>query len=117
MSAFVDNNIKLPFVRGLMAFYPLVSSVDRLASLDGWLLSVLQRAIRERNRLIRAAGLTEYSISRASLLSGDWYQSDIPNESRVPSFVRGWRAARKFYKRYGLSEVKAPSYYALLSHY
>lgn len=114
---FIDDDVKLPFVRGLMAFYPLVSRIDRLADLDGWLLNVLRRAIRERNRLIAAQGGAIYTISPDKLISGDWHNSDVANETQLPSFVRGWRAARKFYKRYGLSEVKAPSYYTLLNNY
>ena len=116
--SFIDENVKLPFVRGVMAFYPLVSGIDRLAELDGWLLDVLSRAIRERQKLImQQPGLVSYTIDRASLIDGNWHQSEIANETMLPSFVRGWRAARKFYKRYGLSEMKAPSYYSLLSLY
>lgn len=118
LSNFIDENIKLPFVRGLMAFYPLVTDVERLAELDGWLVNVLMRAMRERRRLITAQpGIQPYAISEDQLIDGKWYKSDVENETRLPSFVRGWRAARKFYKRYGLSEVSAPSYYALLSAY
>ena len=118
LSRFIDDDVKLPFVRGVMAFYPLVSEIDRLAELDGWLLSVVKRALRERQRLIaKQGGLTSYSIADADLLSGSWHVSQVANETSLPSFVRGWRAARKFYKRYGLSELKAPTYYSLLSAY
>jgi RNA-directed DNA polymerase len=115
---FLDEDIKLPHVRGLMAFYALVNTIDTLKELDGWLLDVLRRAIKQRNILIgQQSGLTSYTIGESELISGDWYSNLIPNETGLPSFVRGWRAARKFYKRYGLSEVEAPSYYAILSLY
>lgn len=114
---FLDEDVKLPIVRGLMAFYPLVSRVDKLAMLDGWLKNVLIRAMRERGRLIVAQGGKPYQISDISLVEGSWYKSDIPNESILPSFVRGWRASRKFYKRYGLSEIKGPTYYSLMNLY
>jgi RNA-directed DNA polymerase len=117
LDRFINENVKLPFVRGLMAFYPLVSDVERLAELDGWLLNVIKRAIRERNRFIANQGQTPYSIDNGSLLSGTWHTSDVANETALPSFVMGWRAARKFYKRYGLSEVSSPSYYSLISLY
>lgn len=118
LHAFIEDDVKLPVVRGLMAFYPLVTHVERLAKLDGWLLNIVHRALRERNKLIAAqGGLAPYKLSRDVLLDGNWHTSDIPNETRLPSFVRGWRAARKFYKRYGLSEVRGPSYYSLLSLY
>lgn len=114
---FIDDDVKLPFVRGLMAFYPLVSTIKSLVQLDGWLKNVLMRAIRERNRLLVAQGLVPYTILEDDLLSGNWYGDELPQETALPSFVKGWRAARKFYKRYGLSEMEAPGYYSLLSLY
>lgn len=117
LKLFIEEDVKLPFVRGVMAFYPLVSKVDRLAELDGWLVNVLKRALRERDKVIKKQGLQSYKISDEDLLSGSWHVSDVANETVMPSFVRGWRAARKFYKRYGLSELRAPTYYSLLSVY
>lgn len=117
LARFVNNDVKLPYVRGLMAFYALVTEVQHLASLDGWLANVLTRAIKERQRYIIANGLFSYSIQQEQILNGSWHESEVGNETVLPSFVRGWRAARKFYKRYGLSEVEAPSYYALLNMY
>jgi hypothetical protein len=117
LTNFIDADVKLPYVRGLMDFYALVSRVDRLAQLDGWLVNVLQRAVRERQKIIVAQGLPGYGITKESIISGDWHISEVNNETSLPSFVRGWRAARKLYRRYGLSEVQAPSYYSLLSLY
>lgn len=117
LKAFLDDDVKLPIVRGLMAFYPLVSSIEKFAELDGWLENVIQRALRARNKIIVTQGLAPYTISGDELLNGTWHVSTVPNETSLPSFVRGWRAARKFYKRYGLSEIKAPSYYSLMSFY
>ena len=88
--------------------------------MDGWLKNVLMRAIRERTKLIASQGLPMYSIKEADLLSGAWHASPIqgsPNETLLPSFVMGWRAARKFYKRFGLAEIEAPSYYSAMSLY
>ncbi len=117
LSRFLDSDVKLPIVRGLMAFYPLVTNIARFVELDGWLKNVLMRALRERNRLIQSQSLPTYQIGENELIDGSWHQSDVPNETNLPSFVRGWRAARKFYKRYGLSEIKAPSYYSIMSVY
>lgn len=117
LSDFIEEDVKLPYVKGLMAFYALVSRVDRLAKLDGWLANVLKRAIRERSRIIGQQGLSTYSIDAEQIINGSWHQSDVNNETRLPSFVKGWRASRKFYKRYGLSEVQSPSYYSLISLY
>jgi hypothetical protein len=117
---FLDQNVKLKFVRGLLAFYPLVTKIDTLKELDGWLKNVVQRAIKERNKLISAqhlpGGLT-YSIPDNDLIDGSWYSSPVPNETSLPSFVRGWRAARKYYGRYGLSAIESPSYYSAITLY
>ena len=117
LTNFIENDVKLPFIRGLMAFYPLVSTIKTHAELDGWLKNILARAIRERNRLLVINGLPTYKISEDDLLNGSWYNSDLAQETTLQSFVRAWRAARKFYKRYGLSEMQAPGYYSLLSLY
>lgn len=115
---FIEEDVKLPFLKGLMAFYPLVSCVNRLSELDGWLLNALKRAIRERMRLVKLSGSSgHYVLNNNQLLDGSWHKSSVANETRLPSFVRGWRSARKFYKRYGLSEIQAPSYYSLLNLY
>ena len=118
IQAFLTNNQRLPKMRGLMSFYPLVSSLEQLSALDGWLLSVLQRALREREKVLRGLGHTYARPSKAEILSGNWYrETTIRNETRLPSFVRAWRAARKYYFRYGLKDIKPPSYYSLLSTY
>ncbi len=120
LTRFIEQDIKLKYVRGLLAFYPLVSHPQTLKTLDGWLKNILLRAVRERNKLIAAQGLVAYKISAQDLLTGGWHVSPIPgapNETTLPSFVMGWRAARKFYKRFGLAEIEAPSYYAVMSLY
>lgn len=120
IDSFIESNQKLRVVRGLLAFYPLVTSPETLRELDGWLKNVLERAIVERNKLIASQNLPEnllYSITEQELISGNWYASDVANETKLPSFVLGWRAARKYYGRYGLSGIEGPSYYSAMSLY
>ena len=38
-----------------------------------------------------------------------WRGDDQP-ETRMPSLVRGWRAARKHFFTFGLEQVQAPKY-------
>ncbi|MGB3844983.1 MAG: reverse transcriptase domain-containing protein [Sphingopyxis sp.] len=116
--AFLTLGTKLRAVRGLMAFYPMVTDSRDLVALDGWLLNVVRRALRERRRLLQAAGYNVPLVSNAGLISGSWYnEPTIQNECKMPSFVMGWRAARKFYLRFGLNEIRAPSYYSITSMY
>jgi len=98
-----------------MSFYPLVTTVEQFATLDGWLISALRRAIKERSKLLKAKfGLTLQPLTDAQIVDGAWYQfqSGIALETRAPSFVLAWRAARKSFKQYGLSDFEAPTYYS-----
>jgi RNA-directed DNA polymerase len=50
-----------------------------------------------------------------SLILGDWldltqWRDEPKPETALPSFVRGWRAARKYYLTYGLTDVEPPQY-------
>jgi hypothetical protein len=115
--AFLQDDEKPPFLRGLMAFFPLTKDIEQLRELDGWLLSVVRRAIRERVRVINSFGHPHTELSKEQVLSGDWYvHPDILNDTSLPSFVRSWRVSRKFYLRYGLADIRPPSYYSLLSY-
>ena len=95
---------------GLLSFYPLVDDVRSFRMLDGWLLNVLMRAQRRRHDLI-SEFIKNYTVyTEAEWLSGDWYDSQIDNESKIPSFVRGWRYVRKSLNVYGLQEFPTPPY-------
>jgi RNA-directed DNA polymerase len=117
ISAFLENDAKPPFVRGLMAFLPLTTDVNQLSELDGWLLSVVRRAQRERVRVLAGFGHSIATLTKQEIISGSWYNYPlITNDASLPSFVRAWRTARKYYLRYGLSEINPPSYYSLLAY-
>lgn len=117
ISAFLNTNTKLPHIRGLMGFLPLSMKGKQLSELDGWLLNVLRRAQRERVKVAAGFGHAIPILSKEQLLAGSWYGFDlIPHDMRLPSFVRAWRASRKYYKRYGLAGIEPPSYYSLLGY-
>ena len=116
--AFLNLGTKLRAVRGLMAFYPMVTNPTQLIHLDGWFLSVLRRALRERARVLAGLGHLLRPLTPTELKNGSWYnEPTVKNECRIPSFVMGWRAARKFYLRFGLNEIKPPQYYSLTAIY
>jgi retron-type reverse transcriptase len=115
--AFLENDVKPPFIRGLMGFFPLTTDVQQLKDLDGWLLNVFSRAQRERNHVTTAFGHPTRTLIKAEIISGSWYNyPGIANDMTLPSFVRSWRASRKYYLRYGLSNIQAPSYYSIVSY-
>jgi RNA-directed DNA polymerase len=117
LTAFLESDVRLPFVRGLMAFFPLTTSVTQLRALDGWLLSIFRRAQRERMRVLAGFGHAQSRLTKQQILSGEWYDHpEVRNDMRLPSFVRAWRGSRKYYLRYGLSNISAPAYYSLLGY-
>lgn len=107
---------KLPKMNGLMGFYALLESKDDLKCLDKQLKSCVMQAIKTRNKIL----LSKYqhvglSPTLQDLIAGTWmdlsaWQSDDPPDTRLPSFVRGWSAARKYYFTFGLEGVQPPKY-------
>ncbi|HUD53478.1 reverse transcriptase domain-containing protein [Parvibaculum sp.] len=116
ITGFLSEDIRPPFIRGLMAFFPLSTEVAQFKQLDGWLLSVIRRAQRERVRVLAGFGHHVDRLTKMQIVSGSWYTyAALDNEVVLPSFVRGWRTARKYYLRYGLTGIKPPSYYSLIN--
>ena len=118
ISEFLDDDKPPPHVRGLMAFFPLVTDMQQLRVLDGWLVNVIERAHAERLKVLKSNfGVTLPKLSRKKLIEGTWYSyPSLPANAQLPSFVRSWRVARKYYFRYGLSNIKPPGYYSLLEY-
>jgi RNA-directed DNA polymerase len=116
---FIDHNKKIKTIQGLMSFYVLVDRVDQLSKLDGWLVNILSRALRERRRHLIKLGVKSYTTpTRSHLIDGSWYKDTrTPNETKLPSFVLAWRCARKYLYRYGFQDIREPDYYSLLSSY
>jgi RNA-directed DNA polymerase len=109
----IHRNVRLPKVKGLMSFYVLMSDPGQLSDLDGWLLNSVRRALTERYKVIGANfGLQQKPPTKAQLKNGGWYtHPTIRSETRCPSFLRGWRGARKYFLRFGLGDVTPPLYY------
>ena len=115
LTKFILDNVRLSRMRGLMSFYPLVTSCEQLVQLDGWLLNVLERAYNQRRKALSSMGYSLDSIVKTEFISGTWHvspDSTISNETECPSFVYAWRAARKYYIRFGLSGIAEPGYYS-----
>lgn len=117
ISDFINNNKQLPVVKGMMSFYCLIDDPKPFKELDGWLLSVVRRAMKLRSDILQ----TKYSASCPSpsndqLATGKWldmnaWKGEDKPDARMPSFIRGWRAARKHYLTLGLKNVRPITYY------
>lgn len=115
---FINGGLKLQQMKGLMGFYCLVEDASAFKALDGWLLSVTRRTMQQRNQILTQLHSTTCPTpSNKELVLGTWLDlnswknktKQLP-DPRMPSFVRGWRAARKYYFSYGLEQVAAPGY-------
>lgn len=114
---FLLQNQKPPGIRGLMGFMPLLTNRKQLEDLDGWLLNILARAQRERIRVAQGHGFVLRRLTKEQIIDGSWYTFDqVGQDSAAPSFVRAWRAARKFYLRYGLVGIEPPAYYSMIEY-
>ena len=113
---FVHEGKKLRKMKGLMGFYCLLDDSKALKELDGWLLSTVRRAMKTRNDILQSKYGANCPVpSNKELATGEWidptaWRGDDTIETRIPSFVRGWRASRKHFYTFGLEHVQAPSY-------
>lgn len=118
LSAFIHEGKRLRKMKGLMGFYCLIDDPGELRKLDGWMLSMVRRAMTVRNRKLQSNYKEDCPRpTNAQLATGSWLDKkawrghDLP-EARMPSLIRGWRAARKHYYTFGLEQVEAPTYVA-----
>lgn len=116
LDSFIYKGTRLPCMRGLMGFYCLLDDPAPLKTMDGWMLSAVRRAMCVRNADLSAYyGASCPTPSNKQLATGEWLNMDAWNgndlpEARMPSMVRGWRAARKHFYTFGLEDVQAPQY-------
>ena len=72
-------------------------------------------ALNERYRLL-ATNFELGNIStptKAQIVEGSWYGLEsVKLDTKIPSFVLAWRASRKSFQKYGLTNLKNPSYYS-----
>lgn len=103
LSAFLEANVPISRFKGLMKFYALVNRADQFVALDGWLLSAVRRAHREREKILRRQfDIRMAPLQERDLLHGGWYDYEaVEMETHMPSFILAWRAARKRFKQSG----------------
>jgi hypothetical protein len=102
-------------LRGLMSYYALLDNCAELKELDGWLLANLRKAINKRRKILNSKyGVTRKQFTKKELLDSSWYshpsKKNFNPDPRLPSFIRGWRAARKYYMSCGLEGIDPPKY-------
>lgn len=111
---YLAGRSKRIYFKGIMSFYPLVDDVDQLTSLDGWLLSVIYRALVLRKKLLASRGHNRdrnfpFSASRQQLL-------DIGSRRKIrgkllleiPSFLLIQKALKKGLVESGIERIMNP---------
>ena len=112
----LNKGSRIPPMRGLLSFYALVDLRKELEHLDGWLVNNLRCALNKRRIILQQKYGVDYPrFSNKHLILGTWYDnahntSNFLPDPRLPSFVRGWRAAEKYYLTFGLNELSPPPY-------
>lgn len=116
---FADGNHGQLRFKGAMSFYPLVTNVDQLKKLDGWLVATIARALKLRASLLAKHGYNRqtsfpFSVSRDKIV--ELFDKTIIHGKpliEVPSFVLVQRAMQTGLREHGISyvmNIKSNSY-------
>jgi hypothetical protein len=70
---YLNGRTRRIYFKGLMSYYPLVSDLEQLKMLDGWLVSAVHRAVRARNKLLLRHGFNRshsfpFNVSRSTMV-------------------------------------------------
>jgi hypothetical protein len=111
---YLSGRTKRIYFKGVMSFYPLVDDAEQLTQLDGWLLSVIHRALRLRCKLLSSHGYHRshsfpFNASKQELL--ERCATEIvsgKNLLEIPSFLLIHRALKKGLEESGIERVMNP---------
>ncbi|MCG8296500.1 reverse transcriptase domain-containing protein [Pseudomonas entomophila] len=108
---FISGRSKRIYFKGVMSFYPLVDDDKQLSQLDGWLLSVIHRALKLRSKLLLAHGYNRldsfpFSLSREDLLD-ECAKIKVRKKNlfEIPSFLLIHSALKKGLLESGIEKV------------
>lgn len=90
---YIHGRTRRIYFKGLMSYYPLITDSDQLKALDGWLVSAVHRAVRERAKLLANHGqprwhIFPFNVPRRSLVNayraalvGGYRRYEVPSLS------------------------------------
>lgn len=100
--------------KGVMSFYPLLNDEVQLRNMDGWLISVLDRAVQKRSRLLLSHRFDRkdsfpFSVKRDHIVE-EYRKKRISGKRllEVPSFALIYRAVQRGLKEAGIERVMHP---------
>lgn len=111
---YIKGRKKYLYFKGIMSFYPLLNDEQQLKELDGWLVSVIDRAVKKRANL-----LLSHKYNRSESFPFNVKRNDIVKEYRkkrvmnkklleVPSFLLIYKAIQKGLLETGIEKVMHP---------
>lgn len=111
---YISGRSKRIYFKGIMSFYPLVNDEEQLKALDGWLVSVIYRALKLRSKL-----LAKWKHNRSHQFPFNVTREDIPAKFaarrpfgkpllEVPSFMLINKAVQKGLTVRGIESVMNP---------
>lgn len=115
---FANGNRGALRFKGAMSFYPLVTDVDQLKQLDGWLTATIARTLKLRASLLAKHGYTRrgfpLSVAQDKIIE-TFDKTRIHGKAllEVPSFVLVQKAMQTGMREHGISyvmNVKSNSY-------
>lgn len=101
--------------KGVMSFYPLLNDERQLRELDGWLLSIIDRAVQKRSKLLLSHGFNRrtsfpFCVKRDDIV--EQYRKKRIGGKRlleVPSFTLIYRALQRGLREAGIESVMHPA--------
>lgn len=111
---YLSGRTKRIYFKGVMSFYPPVDDVAQLTQLDGWVLSVIHRALKLRCKLLASHGFSRshsfpFNLSRkATLEQCAKYTISGKNLLEIPSFLLIHKALKKGLEESGIERVMNP---------
>lgn len=111
LEAFLEGRKRIKVLSGCISYYCLSDSVAEFSKLDGWLVWAIERALVEREKIIRKhCGKSGWKVlSKNEIISGSWFdRGKYEYEVKVPSFVLAWRSSKKCWAQHGSLGVATP---------
>lgn len=108
---YMNGKTRRIYFKGLMSYYPLITDIEQLEMLDGWLVSAVHRAVRARGKLLQSHGYDRwhnfpFNVPRRSLVT-KYRMHIIDGKCRyeVPSLSLLHGALTQAMTEYGIERV------------
>ncbi len=111
---YLSGRTKRLYFKGVMSFYPLVDDIEQLTQLDGWIVSVIFRALKLRSKLLISKGYNRihsfpFNLSKDDILE-ECAKKLISGKKllEIPSFLLIQKALKKGLEESGIERVMNP---------